>query len=310
MRLRRILIHTALALLAVSAFVYLTWALRALIVPLVVGALLAYVVKPLVEAVKRWGISHGLAVALIFILFAAGLGVIGNQIQAVWPDRQARLEFRVLALYKLNQRYQALMGLDESLTKGNAFYDRFGDDLDRFMWKIRDDLWFTSKEQQIFLNARAGQAGLRRVSDQTYNYFLADAATQDKAAQRMLQIAGPGSASAVSQTPSVLGTYLSRLAELLSFWIVMPVTFLFFLVDEGEIRRALVGMVPNRYFEPAVNVLADLDRTVGSYLRGVILECSLVGITYMILLWSVGVAGKSSLVCWPASSTSSLTAAR
>jgi len=296
MRVRRVIIQSALALLGLLAFVYLTWSLRSLIVPLVVGALLAYAVKPLVEAVKRWGLTHGLAVSLMFLLFAAGLGVLANQVQAVWPDRQARLEFRVLALYKLNQKYQALLGLDETQTRGNALYDRFGADLDRFMWKIRDDLWFTPKEQQIFLNARAGQPGLRRVSDQIYNYYLADGAIEEMAARRMLEIAGPGSASPVSQTPSMLGEYLSRLAELLSFWIVMPVTFLFFLVDDGEIRRAVIGMVPNRYFEPTVNVLADLDQTVGSYLRGVILECSLVGVTYMVLLWLVGVTGEWAII--------------
>lgn len=296
MRVRRIVIHSALAFLAVSLFIYLTWALRALIVPLVVGALMAYAVRPLVEWVKRSGLTHGLAVAVVFVVFAATLGLIGSQIQAVWPDRQKRLEFRVLALYKLNQKYQALLGLDESQTKGNALYDRFPDDFDRFMWKIRDDLWLTAKEEQTFLAARAGEAGLRRISDQVYGYYLADAASQEKAAKRMQQIAGPGSASAVSQKPSVVGEYLARLAELLSFWVVMPITFLFFLVDEGEIKHALIRTIPNAYFEPTLNVLADLDKTVGSYLRGVILECSLVGVTYMVLLWVVGVTPQWAVV--------------
>jgi predicted PurR-regulated permease PerM len=296
MRLRRIFIHSVLALLALSVFIYLTWSLRALIVPLVVGALLAYSLRPLVEWVKRWGLTHGLAVALIFVVFAAGLALIGSQIQAVWPDRLARLELRIRLLYKLNQRYQALMGLDESQTKGNELHDRFGDDVDRFMWKVRDDLWLTSKEQEVFLAAHTGGAGLRPTSDQAFDYFAADAAAQEKAAQRMLQLAGPGSASAISQTPSVLGAWLSRLAEILSLWIVMPITFLFFLIDEGQIRRALLAMVPNRYFEPALNVLADLDKTVGSYLRGVIMECSLVAISYMILLWVIGVTPQWAII--------------
>jgi len=55
-------------------------------------------------------------------------------------------------------------------------------------------------------------------------------------------------------------------------------------------------MVPNAYFEPTLNVLADLDRTVGSYLRGVILECSLVGVTYMVLLWVVGVPAEWAII--------------
>lgn len=295
MRVRQMIIHAVLALLALSVFVYLVWALRALIVPLVVGALLAYAVRPLVELVKRWGLAHGVAVSVIFLAFAAGLVLLVSQIQAVWPDHQMRLEFRVLALYKLNQKYRAVLGLDESQTKGNVIYDRFGDELDRFMWRIRDDLWLTAREQDAFLAARAGQEG-RPVSDKIYKYYVADIGSQEKAAKRMQQIAGPGSASAISQSTSVLGAYLSRLAELLSYWVVMPITFLFFLVDEGEIRRGFIEMIPNRYFEPTLNVLADLDKTVGSYLRSVILECSLVGITYMGLLWVVGLPGKWAVV--------------
>ncbi|HTQ86721.1 MAG TPA: AI-2E family transporter [Candidatus Solibacter sp.] len=296
MLVRRIVIQSVLAVLGISAVVYLTWALRALIVPLVVGVLLAYAIKPLIYGIARRGLPHGLAVAVVFATFAVVLGLVAMQIQSVWPDLQTRLELRIRLLYKLNQRYQALMGLDESLTKGNELYDRFGDDLDRFMWKVRDDLWFTEKELQAFLKARAGQFASHHISDRVYGYYLADAAVQEKAAARMLQLAGPGSASAISQTPSALGEILSRLAEILSLWIVMPITFLFVLVDQGEIRRALLAMIPNRYFEPALNVLADLDETVGSYLRGVIMECALVGISYMVLLWLVGVAPEWALL--------------
>jgi predicted PurR-regulated permease PerM len=296
MQVRRIVIHSTLVLLAVGVFVYLAWSLRALIVPLVVGALLAYAIRPLLDQVKRMGLSHGLAVSLFFVVFAALLGFLGAEVQAVWPDHVSRLELRVRLLYKLNQRYAALMELDESQTKGNTFYDRFGNDIDRFLWKIRDDLWLTAKEQELFLAARTGQAGPDHVSDQDYVYFLADTVQQEKAAKRMQELAGPGSASAVSQSPSVLGDYLARLAEILSLWIVMPITFLFFLIDQGEMRRAFLAMVPNRYFEPTVNVLADLDKTMGSYLRGVILECSLVGITYTVLLFVVGVTLKWAII--------------
>jgi len=296
MRVRRIVIHGALTLLALSAFVYLTWSLRALIVPLVVGVLLAYAVTPLVYRMQRWGLPHGVAVSLIFVVFAAGLGLVGSQIQAVWPDHETRLELRVRALYKVNQRYQALLGLDESQTKGNTLYDRLGDDLDRFMWKVREDLWLNPKEQEAFLEARAGRAGIRHVSDQVYDYYLADAALQEKAKKRASQLTGADSAVPGVRSTSVLGHFLSRLAEIISLWIVMPITFLFFLVDQGQIRKALLAMVPNRYFEPTLNVLADLNETVGSYLRGVILECSLVGITYMVLLWVVGVTPEWAII--------------
>jgi predicted PurR-regulated permease PerM len=49
-------------------------------------------------------------------------------------------------------------------------------------------------------------------------------------------------------------------------------------------------MVPNRLFEPALTVLADLDRALGDYVRGIFLECVALGFTAMLLLAVVGVS--------------------
>jgi predicted PurR-regulated permease PerM len=65
--------------------------------------------------------------------------------------------------------------------------------------------------------------------------------------------------------------------------------FFFLLRDTGEIKRGLLGLVPNRLFEPALTILADLDRAVGDYLRGVSLSSSLVGLTIMLFLALIGV---------------------
>jgi len=63
--------------------------------------------------------------------------------------------------------------------------------------------------------------------------------------------------------------------------------FLFLLRDTGEIKRGLLRAAPNRLFEPALNVLADLDRALGDYMRGLFLECCLLGLTVMLLLTHV-----------------------
>lgn len=285
---RRIVIDSTLAVLGASVFLYFTWALRALIVPLAVGVLLAYVVRPLVYRIERKGLPHWLAVSLIFLVFAAVLAAVGKQIQAVWPRHETRLALRVRLLHKLNDRYRALLDLNETETKGNTIYDHLGDDLDRLMWKIRQDLWLNPREQQAFEEARAGKLGPRSVSDRDYDYYLANVAVQERAAKRA-QLVSSSSVAAGADSTSFMGKFLAHLAEILSVWVVMPVTFLFFLVDQGEIKQAVVGMIPNRYFEPALNVLADMDETVGSYLRGVLLECSMVAVAYMVLLGVVGV---------------------
>src|SRR5256712_7878401 len=82
---------------------------------------------------------------------------------------------------------------------------------------------------------------------------------------------------------------LAALGDILSTWIIAPLMFLFLLRDTGEIKRGLLRAVPNRLFEPVLNVLADLDRALGDYLRGLFLESCLLGLTVMLLLTIIGV---------------------
>ena len=85
-------------------------------------------------------------------------------------------------------------------------------------------------------------------------------------------------------------TPLATLGHILSAWFISPIVFFFLLGDTGEIKRGILSIVPNRLFEPALRVLEDLDRALGRYLRGISLECGLLGMTVTVLLLIVGVA--------------------
>jgi len=54
--------------------------------------------------------------------------------------------------------------------------------------------------------------------------------------------------------------------------------------------------VPNRLFEPALTVLADLDRALGAYLRGIFLECCLLGLSVLVLLVIIGIPLRWAIV--------------
>ena len=98
---------------------------------------------------------------------------------------------------------------------------------------------------------------------------------------------------AVAQTPELdLKRPIATLGHILSTWIIAPLIFLFLLRDTGEIKRGLLRTVPNRLFEPALTVLADLDRALGDYMRGLFLECALLGLTVTLLLVVVGVSPR------------------
>ncbi len=95
---------------------------------------------------------------------------------------------------------------------------------------------------------------------------------------------------AVVQSPTLVPkTPLAALADILSPWIVAPLVFLFLIRDTGELKRGLLAAVSNRLFEPALTVMADLDRALGNYVRGIFLECALLGLTVGLFLTIVGV---------------------
>jgi predicted PurR-regulated permease PerM len=79
------------------------------------------------------------------------------------------------------------------------------------------------------------------------------------------------------------------LMEELSIWMLAPVIFIFLGFDNGQMRRYFIGLVPNRYFELSLTVFDMLDEAIGRYLRGTLLECSLVGLTLAIGLFLLGI---------------------
>lgn len=279
---------------AVVLAAYLVWALRSLIVPACVGGLLAYICRPLVTRLERSWIPRGLAVALLLLVFAAVALGIANSLRAVMPSEAAALELRVRALYALNRHYHTLMGLDPSWTRGNRAYQLAHRDLDPLMDSVRDVLALTADERAQFLaslerDTEAASARSNRLLDQeranaqvleirARRAGLTEAATRPPV--------GPPSSPALTSGAT---STLSGLGDMLSTWMILPVVFLFLLWDTGEIKRGLLRAVPNRLFEPALAVLADVDQALGGYVRGICLECCSLGLTVMVLVALVGV---------------------
>jgi predicted PurR-regulated permease PerM len=72
----------------------------------------------------------------------------------------------------------------------------------------------------------------------------------------------------------------------------MPFVFLFLLIDDGRIKKSLIDLVPNEYFEVALTLLDNVDRALGAYLRGTALQCSLVGLALAACLVLIGVESQ------------------
>jgi putative permease len=81
------------------------------------------------------------------------------------------------------------------------------------------------------------------------------------------------------------GTAVSYLVNLV---IVPFITY--FILAEGDVGiKTLVERIPNKYFEMSLNIMDKVGKELVSYLRGLILECSIVGVLWVIGFMVIGV---------------------
>ncbi len=271
---------------------YLLWKLRSLIVPVAVSGLMAYICRPLVTHLERYRVPRALGIWLLLFAFVLAALFIANRVRSIMPTEIEAPELKVRAIYKINEGYKGLMGLDQSLTRGNWIYRLAQGELDPKVDQINRLLALTPEEHTQFLASRPRGPEAPAGSDRLLDYYRVNLQTLKVREPAALPKTGAVRAAppAVAQTPtSALKTPIATLGQILSTWIIAPLVFLFLLRDTGEIKRGLLRAVPNRLFEPALRVLEDLDRALGDYMRGIFLECALLGLTVTLLLPFVGV---------------------
>ena len=289
-----VVIRSVLTLTAALLATYLVWGLRGFIVPAFVGGLLAYICRPVVARLERGRIPRGLAVGLLLLTFGAVTLVGLNSIRAAIPSETEALELRVRALYALHHRYQALMGLDPSWTRGSGLYRLTHRDLDLLMDRVSDVLALTPDERALFVASRdrRTEAAATR-SSRLLDYDRANVHALEMRARQTGRSAPAsttaGGSTSTSAAPSGADSEPGALGDILSTWMIAPVIFLFLLGDTGRLKRGLLRAVPNRLFEPALAVLDDVDQAFGNYVRGIFLECCSLGLTVMVFLIVVGV---------------------
>lgn len=71
--------------------------------------------------------------------------------------------------------------------------------------------------------------------------------------------------------------------------VLIPFVSVFLLRDGPRIKRRVVALVPNRYFEFTLEALYNVDRQVGNYFRGLLLEVFVVTLLSIGVLWGLGV---------------------
>ena len=88
----------------------------------------------------------------------------------------------------------------------------------------------------------------------------------------------------LQDTPTLLGQVLSGA----TFAIIVPLVLFFFLGEGRAIKRVLIEMVPNRYFEMVLNLLYRIDVQLGGYIRGMVLSVMIISMLSVTGLYLIG----------------------
>ena len=90
--------------------------------------------------------------------------------------------------------------------------------------------------------------------------------------------------TAVSSVVTVLGDVVAAL-------VIVPFVAFFLLKDGRAIQAWGLRLVPNRYFEPTLRLLATVETTIGRYFRALFVQLFSVGLVATVLLGLVGLDG-------------------
>jgi predicted PurR-regulated permease PerM len=285
-KVRRRVFYLTFGALTLVVGGFLIWKLSILILPIIVGALLAFVFRPVKERFRiRW-LPHELQVLCSFAAIGLALFFAFNTLRKHIPDEEQKLEFKVRLKYKLNEKYQQIVAKPPE-GKSNTLGPLVEKELGPLMDKVNQFLELDPKERDLFLKYAAGYNGKPPVEKKFVDYFWANQKTWKYAIpEKPPADAAPSTATAAPAPVAEEGTSLE---SKLSAWMLAPLIFIFLGFDNGQIRRFFIGLVPNRYFELSLTVLDRLDDAIGKYLRGTLTECFLVGLTLIVGLILLGI---------------------
>lgn len=88
----------------------------------------------------------------------------------------------------------------------------------------------------------------------------------------------------LQRTPALVGTVLSGA----TLFVIVPIVAFFFLSEGRTIKRAVIELVPNRYFEMVLSLLYRIDQQLGGYVRGLVLSVVIVSLLSILGLRAIG----------------------
>lgn len=278
--MKKVIIWIFISLLLIGG--YLLWSLSALIPPILAGVVLAYVFRPLKARFHIPGLPHEVGVVLAFSFIVVASTLMFFKVKSFLPNDKEKIELKVRLDYKLNKKFSEIFEADS----GGSFVSMIGKEVKPALLSISSLLELSAYEEDLLEKSRiAGLDPKRQVSDLYYSYHQQNLSRRasfrgQRESRKPTAFVDP-SAQTFSTPAPVEKKQESKthLLYAMSLWSLAPLVFLFLIFDNGQIRRYLVRMVPNRYFEVTLTLLDRLDEALGLYLRGTATECFLVALS-------------------------------
>lgn len=83
--------------------------------------------------------------------------------------------------------------------------------------------------------------------------------------------------------------YFTNLFGIIASAIIVPFVTFFLLKDGEQMKKQVIELVPNRYFEMTLTLFYRVSRQLTAYLRGTLLDCGIISVLYVIGYSIVGV---------------------
>ena len=93
----------------------------------------------------------------------------------------------------------------------------------------------------------------------------------------------------------VVGDLIGIFTNLFAAFLIIPFATFFFLKDGHKIRRDILQLVPNKYFETTLSLVDKIETRLGYYFRSVIIQCTIVGIVSWLTLSVAGLNNSASV---------------
>jgi predicted PurR-regulated permease PerM len=233
------IVRFVLGAAAVATAGWTLWYFAGIVLYLIIGGLLAYLLRPLVDRMQALGLGR---VPAILIAFVGLLGVITVVVTSVVP-------FITRQVQDLSQ----LITVDTAVYVANLL-----------------------------------EAQLRAV-------VPLEEGVLEKNVRQLAQSLMRGDLVQGQQVAETVSSVVAVFTNIVYAVVIVPFVTFFLLKDELKIRRSLLHLVPNRYFEVTLSILAKVELNIGRYFRALMVQGTAVAIIASVLLWIVGLRGAIAI---------------